>query len=331
MRALVVEPGPAFSVADVHRGIVTGLQAQGVETVSFNLGDRLNFYTAARIGERVLPYEDACRLACQGLRAACWDFGPDLVVITSSFFVPPETFASIRRRGTHVVAWFTEAPYEDDRQVPIAAHADSVVVNDPQNLDRYRAVNERSWYIPHSYDPQVHHPHSRSNVHPFCFVGTGYPSRIAFLEQADLPDGSVLAGNWKEVADTSPLAPYLLHERGECVDNTDTADLYRASTTSLNLYRREAMADGLEHGWAMGPREVELAACGTWFARDPRGEGDEVLSMLPTVTTPAEAGDAIRWALTHPDQREAATQAARAAVADRTFASAAAALLAHIS
>ena len=77
----------------------------------------------------------------------------------------------------------------------------------------------------------------------------------------------------------------------------------------------------------MGPREVELAACGTFFARESRAEGDGLFPMLPTFTEPTELADIIRWALTHPDERFAAAQQARAAIVDRTFDNHAAQLL----
>lgn len=320
MRVLVVEPGPAFSVADVHRGICNGLAANGVDVRSFNLGDRLSFYSSATFADGAkLEHEAAARLASQGVRAACWDWGPDVVIIVSSFFVPPDVFASLRRRGVHVVLWLTEAPYEDARQIPQAAHADTVIVNDPVNIDRYRAVQPRTWYLPHSYDPAIHHADGRSDEHPFGFVGTGYQSRIDFLEATPLPDGSVLAGNWQQLAEDSPLLPYVMHERGQCVDNADTARIYRRCATSANLYRVDALDDTDRDGWAIGPREVELAACGTWFARDARGESNDLFPMLPTISDPAELGDAIRWALDHPHSRRVAAAAARAAVADRTF------------
>jgi spore maturation protein CgeB len=327
MRALVIEPGPAFSVDDVRRGICLGLQTAGVEVVSFNLGARVEFYTDAKLergGEvrAAFDYESACTLACNGVKAAAWDFfGPygGVVVIVSSFFIPPELYTNLRQRGVHVVLWLTESPYEDERQVPMAAFADTVIVNDPTNIDEFRAVNPNTHYIPHGYLPQVHHAKSRTGQYGFSFVGTGYPSRIEFFEKMDWPCTPVLAGNWQSVADDSPLVPYLLHERGECMENDDAANLYRASVTSANLYRKEAMADDLVDGWAIGPREVELAACGTYFGREPRAEGDGLFPMLPTFTEPGELADIIRWALEHPDERFAAAQQARAAIADRTF------------
>lgn len=319
MRVLVVEPGPGYSVADVHRGIVRGLGENGVDVKSFNLSERLNFYAGAEInGRQAFEYEAACRMAAQGIRAACWDWRPDVVVIVSSFFIPPETYISLRA-GTQVVLWCTESPYEDERQLPMSRYADVCIVNDPQNLDEFRRHNPRSFYIPHSYDPQIHHANDRTDEHPFVFVGTGYESRIEFLEKAELPAGSVLAGNWQKVADDSPLAPLLMHERGECVDNDDAAALYRQSVCSFNLYRKEAMQPELVDGWAMGPREVELAATATFFAREPRGEGDELFPHLPKVTEPGELADVIRWANANPHARRIAAARARAAIADRTF------------
>ncbi len=156
----------------------------------------------------------------------------------------------------------------------------------------------------------------------FCFVGTGFPSRIAFLEAVDFTDIDVaLGGMWQHLADDSPLRKFLAHDIGQCMDNTETVDAYRSTLMSANLYRREA-ADGQPAnigGWAMGPREVELAATGCFFAREPRPEGDQVLSMLPTFDTPAELGDLIRYYLFHDDLRRLLADKARAAVAGRTF------------
>jgi len=337
MKIMMIEPGPTQSVADVHNGIMYGLQSHGLQVASFNLADRLNFYQSVEINregeyKQALEYEAACSMASQGILAAAWKFleAGDVVLIMSSFFIPPDIYKALRGRGVHVVLWLTECPYEDTRQIPMASHADTVIVNDPQHLDEFRALNPNCHYIPHGYLPHIHHARNRTGQYPFSFVGTGYPSRVEFFEKVDWPCTPVFGGNWFQVEDTSPLAPFLLHERGVCIDNHQAADLYRSSITSANLYRKEAMDDNDIEGWAIGPREVELAACGTYFAREPRAEGDELFPMLPTFTEPGELSDIVRWALDHPDERFAAAQAARAAVAGRTFENNAAALLRHI-
>ena len=322
MRILAVEPGPNFSVADVHRGWVKALKADGHQVANMNFGARLEFYERARKVDGVERFstEDAVRLAAKGLLATCYELWPDVVLITSGFYVPDDVLDLMRERGHTVVMLHTESPYEDAKQSHRASHVDLNLINDPTNIERFPA---NTIYVPHAYDPDMHYPTADAHQYEFSFVGTGYPSRIEFFEKVDLPEAwrVAFAGNWQGLDDDSPLLPRLLHDRAECFPNELTADLYRRSMVSANLYRREAHHADLVDGWAMGPREVELAACGTFYITEERGENREVLPMVPTVTTPAEMGDQIRWWLGHPEARAETAREARAAVADRTFAS----------
>jgi spore maturation protein CgeB len=332
---MVVEPGPHFSVADVCRGWVKGFAQNGCDVLSLNLNDRLTFYSAAlmeRNGtvERALGELDAIRFASKGIEVGCYEFWPDVVVIVSAFYVSTFTFELLRLRGHKVVALFTESPYEDDQQIKAADLADVVVLNDPTNIDRFRERNSRTVYIPHAYDPDIHRrrPHEPGLASDFCFVGTGYPSRVDFFEQVDWDGIDVaLAGNWHMIPDESPLRDFIAHHPDDCLENADAARLYSNTKMSANLYRREANEPGLDQGWAMGPREVELAAIGTPFLRDRRGESDEVLAMLPTFDGPGDFGDKLRYYLAHDDEREEMGLKAQAAVADRTFENNAAQLL----
>lgn len=326
MRALVVRPGPAFSVADVANGWVRGLRDCGVEVVDFNFDDRMAFYSTAHVerenGDMVRVFENpehAARLAADGILAAAYKFWPDIVLIISGFFVPPDTYALLRSRGHKVVLIHTESPYEDDRQLLRTPHATLNVLNDPTNLDRFAELAP-TVYIPHAYDPTVHYPQSpRDDARSdFCFVGTGYPSRIDFLEQCDFTGIDVaLAGNWQGTAEDSSLRKYLAHDVDECCPNNEAAVLYASTKASANLYRKEATESA--DGWAMGPREVELAAIGTFYLREPRGEGDELLHMLPTFDEPGDFTEKLRWWLAHDTTRIEAARLARLAVADRTF------------
>jgi spore maturation protein CgeB len=69
----------------------------------------------------------------------------------------------------------------------------------------------------------------------------------------------------------------------------------------------------------MGPREVELAACGAFYLTEPRCENREVLPMVPTVAGPEDFADKLRWWLAHDTERQAVADQAREAIADRTF------------
>jgi spore maturation protein CgeB len=211
----------------------------------------------------------------------------------------------------------------------LAPYADLHVLNDPTNLADFQAVAP-AIYIPHCYRPALHHPGPADEdlVCDLAFVGTGYPSRMAFFEAMNLDGLDVtLAGNWMYLPATSPLLPLVGHDLDVCLDNAQAAELYRSARVGLNLYRRESSEGGSAEGWAMGPREVEMAACGLFFVRESRGEGDAVLDMLPTFVYPDEAAELVRWWLAHPEERAETALKARAAVEDRTFNNAAAAVL----
>jgi spore maturation protein CgeB len=335
MRFLIVQPGPAFSVHDLYVGWCEALRVAGQQVFEFNLHDRLTFYGTVLLeaGEgqfkRALSPEQAAELALNGLYAAVLKVRPHVLFIVSGFFATEQLMAVSRAAGVKVVLACTESPYEDDRQLKLAPHADLVLVNDPINIEQYRQVAATE-YFPHAYRPTVHRPGpvDPDLISDVCFVGTGYPSRIEFFEAMNLGDVDVLlAGNWQLTDEHSPLRPWLAHDFTDCCDNDDAVKIYRSSSVGLNLYRREASTDELSHGWAMGPREVEMAAIGLPFVRDPRGEGDEVLSMLPTFTTPEEAAEQIRWLIDHDSERDALARKAREAIADRTFDAHAARLL----
>lgn len=333
MRILTVHPGPQFSVADCHNGWTRAFRELGCEVGELNLQDRLNFYESACQVDRegnvvtMLETEDAIRLAAKGISATCYEFWPDVLFVTSGFFVPPEILDLARARRTKVVLLHTEQPYELGRELTRAHHADLSLVNDPTHLHRFQEIGP-AFYAPHCYDPKIHFPGPGSRRSDLCFVGTGYPSRVTFLEQVDWTGIDVaLGGNWGGLSEDSPLGSFVVHDREDCLDNAETVDLYRGAAMSANLYRQEADHPELSTGWSMGPREVELAACGVPFLRDPRPEGDEVLSMLPTFEGPEDFEAQLRWWLAHPEARASAAAAAREAVAERTFTANAAGLL----
>lgn len=337
MRWLITQPGPSWSVHDVYVGWAEALRAAGQQVHTFNLDDRLALYANAMVevdgiagpnGERAwrraLTDSQAVDLAVNGLAAALWKIRPDVLLVISGFFIPDDLLAHARRYGTAIVVMHTEEPYELDRELALAANADLNLVNDPTHVEAFRAVAPTA-YAPHAYRPAVHHPGPGDPAlcADLAFVGTGFGSRRWFLtEMAPHLDGLgvLLAGNWQGLEDDSPLRPWIAAENpAHCLDNDRTADVYRSAKTGINLYRREADGDEVTGGWAMGPREVEMAACGLFFLRDPRPEGDRVLSMLPVFADPAEAAALLRWHLDRPDITAALAAGAREAIADRTF------------
>jgi glycosyltransferase involved in cell wall biosynthesis len=323
-------------VQDIHTGWCEALRELGQHVIEYNLDDRLTFFSAMLresdregVFRRALTAEQAYELAADGLHSTLYKAWPDVLLVISGFFIPADLLVRARRTRTRVVIVHTESPYEDDRQLKLAPFADVNLINDPINLERFAAL-ATTRYVPHAYRPSVHHPGPGKPelATDLAFVGTGFPSRIDFFERMDLSDVDVtLGGNWNLLSEESPLYPFIGHDLDECVDNADAADVYRSAKLGINLYRREAERPELSAGWSMGPREVEMAACGLPFLRDPRGEGDEILDMLPTFDSPEAATDVLRWLLSHEDERARIAAKARAAVADRTFRNNAAGLL----
>lgn len=344
VRILLVHPGPDFSVHDVFTGWQEGLREAGAEVASFNFNDRLIFYSKVllmQVDERGEDYRDeaglpvvrqalsqegAFTLAMQGVTHALYTFWPDIVLFVSGFFTTAGLLEVVRKRGHKVVFLNTESPYQEDAQLERAAFTDLTMLNDPANLHLYDERGIPAMYMPHAYRPAVHHPRKGPLEDPIdlTFIGTAFKSRIEFFERMNFSGvDTLIAGNdWGKIPETSPLVPYIgtgLTD-ADCVHNPDTADLYRRSKMGINFYRRESEDEHAgDIGIAMGPREVEMAACGLPFLRDPREEGDKLLHMLPTFASPEDASEQLRWWLEHDAERDEAARQARRAIADRTF------------
>ncbi len=348
MRILVAAPGPNFSVQDVYHGWVDALrELLGKESVFiFNLDARLAFYNSTYVAlegqegvfRKALDQQQAIDLAINGLPAALFKIRPHVLFVISGFFFHDDMQTNpildqARALGTKVVVLHTESPYEDERQLKVAAHADLNLVNDYTNLADFRAIGP-SYYQGHCYRPGIHHPGPAvpGMESDFAFIGTSFPSRIAFFEAMNFEGIDVaLGGHWGRLPEDSPLQKYLAHDIQMCMDNETTANAYRSTKASINLYRQESpWPINAAQGQTCGPREIELAACETFFLRDPRTESDVLFPMLPTFHGPDDASEKLRWWLAHDVQRYDAAAAAHQRIADRTFHNAAKVLLRHL-
>lgn len=333
-----MHPGPAFSVMDVARGWTRGLQSCGVDVLNVELEKALWFFNQSHILDdeglfrKALDTETEWLLTSELIRSHAFTWWPDVVFVVSGFFVTPRTVELFHARNMKVVWIFTESPYEDDNQLARAgAGSDLCILNDPTNIDAYRAAGIETLYVPHSYDPLVHRPGPVNQWYQseVCIVGTGFRSRVEFLERMSWDDIDLaLLGNWKALNDRPTLQQYVrlavddendADRYQNCIDNTETVRWYQSTEASLNLYRREANRPELVAGYAMGPREVELAACGTFFLTEPRGENETVLPFVPKLSTPEEASEQLRWWLAHEDARHEVSRKARQAVDGWTF------------
>lgn len=278
------------------------------------------------IVRQAMTEEQAITAAMQNLSHPILWMWPDVVLFISAFFMTAPWFELLRNRRIKSAILFTEAPYQDAEQLVRGSLSDLNMLNDPVNLERFREIGPAE-YMPHAYRPSVHYPRTGPRnpalMSDLCFIGTAFKSRIEFFEQMDLTGtDTLIAGNdWGKISEDSPLVPFIgtgLTD-ADCVTNDQTAELYRHARCGINFYRRESESEWDGQAYAMGPREIELAACGLPFLRDPRAEGDEVLHMLPRFGSAEEAGEQLRWMLAHEREREIMAGQARAAIADRTF------------
>lgn len=278
------------------------------------------------IVKSAMTREEAWFAAMQGLSHQVLHMDPDVVLFISAFFAGATTLQLLRTRTrSKVVILHTECPYQDSEQAVRAAFASLNLLNDPVSLPQFRQFGPCE-YMPHAYRPDIHHPRTGPPdpelASDLVFIGSAFDSRKKFFEAMDLTGIDVLIGgaDWGSLEPDSPLISFVGTIQGapDCVDNPQAAGLYQHSKAGINFYRREAEENALA-GVAMGPREVEMASTRLFFLRDPRPEGDEVLDMLPTFTSPGEASEQLRWWLRHDREREAVAAKARLAVADRTF------------
>lgn len=316
---MVVGPLADWSTYDVARGWAEGLGEVGCEVAYYDLSKRVLFYAGVDRGDGDrMDLDDARRLATVNLLGEVYRFDPDVVLIVHGAHVWPPHLAELRCKSVWVL---TECPYETEAQALTVSHADPslILVNDPSGADVFAQIAP-TYYSPHAYRPGVHCPDGPARKSDVCFVGTAYPERVAMFEAVDWSGVDLaLLGMWETLADDSPLWRHVVE--GGCVDNVETVEWYRGAGIGLNIYRHGAHGEhSTDDGYAIGPREVELAATGSFFLRDPRPESGELFPFLPSFESPEELGALVAEWLPREDDRMALGARARAAVADRTFA-----------
>lgn len=123
MRWLLIKPGPSWSVADVHNGYAEALRNLGEQVEEYETDARLRFYNAAltETGElqecgcpgvrKFLGRDQAIQLTVDGILGAAYRWWPDVILITSAFFIPPWLLEVLRARKHKIVMLMTESPY----------------------------------------------------------------------------------------------------------------------------------------------------------------------------------------------------------------------------
>jgi len=340
-----------------------GLAANGVNVKSFDVFPLGEFFSTIveYAQEKSLPISmlrevpSPMVLAYANTFMAAHAHEVDTVIFVSPQYLPMEIPRLLRKDGFKVVGIFTEAPYEDQIDAPSKADAfDYVFLNDRNSVSYWEMFNEHSFYLPHSYDPDVHFPSwdvpagrkprkDDINDHQHVvYVGSGFGRRQAYLEGVDWTGIDLkVYGHWpllkpstdKQVRERfahvpmgyrSPLIPFVLNKM---VENSFVARLYRGSAIGINMHRQERWSNNADmiidngEAYSMGPRGVELAACGTFQVSDYREEIVDVFGdSVPIHHNSQDLERLIRKYLNDPAERNRLARQQREAIKERTFA-----------
>ncbi len=330
MKFLLTWPAARFSTWDVANGISKALKDQGHVVEDYLLYRRLTLMGHAMEaelpeGKTINPYELSL-LASESLPYRVITTRPDWVLVVNGIALHPNALWAIRSIGARIAIWFTEAPYDtvESRELGLAKFANIAFVNEVTSVGLFQDLMAQNGggqavYLPHAYDPGVHVPRNGEVKleHDVVMVGSGFEDRVALLQAIDWTGIDLcLAGLWPGITEPQRMAKYVKYG---CIDNEETARLYRSSRIGLNLHRH---APGAE---SANPRTYELAACGLFQICDRRAEvvrifGDAVPTFEPG--SALEAAVLIRHYLAPgmEGERERMAHRARELVAPHTFA-----------
>ena len=342
MKLLVVQPGASWATSDVHEGLVAGFAALGHEIIHYQLDARIAAsggwlrYLHQQQREKNGPLAgtpptpaDVQYHAGVGLLERALRFEPDWVVVVSAMFLHPDVLILLRRAGVRLALIMTESPYDDGPQSQIVPLFDVCWTNERSSVVKFRGLCPQTDYLPVAYDPSrnVHAllPEVRewAEESDVCFVGTGFPERIEFLEAVDWTGIDLaLYGEWSEVGKNSPLKRFV---RGGMTTPEQTVALYDKTKIGLNLYRQSVgfapNAPRIDHAESLNPRAYELAAARVFQISEPRAEVFEVFGgAVPTFKDTVEAEGLIRGFLIAPTHRRDLAQQAQSCVWNHTYA-----------
>lgn len=359
-RILLVHPGSPFSTHDVWSGMRAGFVDNGVEVIDYHLDKVLMFYNTM-IGtaqeQKVLSGNmNAFAYAGPPVTALAAFHHVDAVVVVSGHnlhtatpitirhmdawnqldYLEPRTDAEaqakteamrvLREAGLHkrldipVAVYCTESPYFDLFEHNFARAYDIVFTNERLSVDLF-TQNERVYYLPHAYNPQVHTPGTVDPIRKrdVYFVGSGFDERKALFHGVD----------WTDIA--FECQGYLWQDTESIEDVRDNAEVvhwYRSAAICLNHHRTTKTYQSRDHVTddtisSLNPRTYEIAACGAFqLCDDSRAELHDVFGgTVPTYKRDdsADLERQIRYWLTHPDERERLARAQHDAVQPHTW------------
>lgn len=327
-RVMVVAPGHRYSTRDVYDNIVAGLRAlPDVDVLPFPYHDYIEAMLplAPHWREEGVADADATLLlrASDAAFPRFMAYRPNLViVVTGTTF--PLAASALMAQYTRTAVVLTESPYqrEQEQQLSVAFH--DVFTNERACVDAFvahrRAAGHvepgRVHYLPHTFNPAVHHPRDVEPTVDVCFIGSPFPERQALFAGVDWSGMSVVMRGMQ----ADPTRP---ETADDFVTNAEAHDIYASARVVINHHRTVRYYGESEHiasgeAESLNPRTYELAAAGVFqVCDDSRPELAEVFGdSIPTY----RQGDSrdlervIRYYLDRPEERRRLAEAARARV-----------------
>lgn len=344
MRVLLVAPGPKHSTYDVFAYYLESMRNNGVHVVPFSYHNVLQWhYDSLLYHVKGIPEEDAQGVAisraARELLVNVITEQPSVVHFVAGGMIPEFVWIYLvdlrnkLKKPFIISLHLTESPYQDAIQSTYAKYADVLFVNDKYSLNYYDKNSDKHvYYLPHSYNPSVHHPFYevdedyRSDV---FFVATPFRERGEFLAKVNW-DGIdfKLGGPWSQYTDPTDYLKIKKHIfTSEPIDNKVMARYYNGAKISLNVHRRKMFIDGLDDGidnkndaYSAGPRVFEAIACGSFLLTDYRREVEDLLGdSVVFFETPSDLEKSIRFYLSEDSARIEKTEEAMEKIKHCTF------------
>ena len=331
MKILVCYPGHIISTVDVAIGWEKALKKLGHEVYQLAYEYNVPFYGAVladwedRNPDFHPTLNDTLWLASQDLVCKVLELMPlDLVLIVTGLLVHERGYVLLENLGVRTCLIFTESPYNDHMLAQITPRVDLLFVNDKASVEGFQEVNPTTFYMPHSYDPERHHPPGMEPLddeyrHQVFFLGSMYEERKALfraLEDEDAGDAEL------DIYATS------MDGRGRVTGGMQNAELvkhYWGSDIVLSPNRTTedyfAKTQITKEAWSLGPRVYEVAACGAFqLTDDSRPELETVFDgTIPVYHNAKELAKLIKHYSEHADERRQVAEAVRERVLPCTF------------
>lgn len=337
MKILVVHPGHAHGTVDVFTGVCAGLRANDIDVIPL-AWDRMLAPLIALVQGAQMSGVFPAKKAEQFQRLASWlasgdvvpiafDEAVDAVIVVNGLLFPAERALVMRKLGIPVACVGTEAPYFERAEREIAPFYSHWFTNERTALAGFQTLTN-AHYLPHAYNPEVHHPDDAdpSLACDVVFVGGGFPERKRLFAGVDWTGirQEILGTLWHLDLDDERL----IKDAGRggryaegAIPNELTTAYHRSARIALNLHRRMGTIGGEEApegAQSLNPRALEIPAAGGFMlCDDERPEVFEVFGDSAAVFRAWDSVDLerqVRYWLKHPDERERQRQAQREAV-----------------